>query len=52
MRDSSSKEVENDLIKARDLGILPSAVTEDLLKQGDEVSRLCFGLTRVPPGTD
>ena len=49
---SSSKEVENDLIKARDLGILPRSVSEDLLKQGDEVSRLCFCLTRVPPGAE
>lgn len=47
---SSSKEVENDLIKSRDLGLLPRTLCEDLLKQGDEVSRLCFSLTRVPPG--
>ncbi len=41
---SSSKEVENDLIKSRDLGILDRRVSEDLLRQSDEVSRLCFSL--------
>ena len=46
---ASAKEVENDLIKTRDLGILPRALCEDLLRQGDEVARLCFGLTRPPP---
>jgi four helix bundle protein len=46
---ASAKEVENDLIKSRDLGILPRALCEDLLKHGDEVARLCFSLTRVPP---
>jgi four helix bundle protein len=45
---ASSKEVENDLIKSRDLGVLPRGLCEDLLRQGDEVSRLCFGLTRPP----
>jgi len=48
---SSSKEVENQLIKARDLGILPPREWESLAEQGDEVSRLCFGLTIVPPGS-
>ena len=50
---SSSKEVENDLIKSRDLRILPRSIVENLLRQGDEVSRLCFGLTRPqrPPPT-
>jgi four helix bundle protein len=43
---ASTKEVENDLIKSRDLEILPRTLCEDLLRQGDEVSRLCFGLTR------
>jgi four helix bundle protein len=47
---ASAKEVENDLIKSRDLGILPGALCEDLLRQGDEVARLCFSLTRLPPG--
>jgi len=46
---ASAKEVENDLIKARDLGLLPRTQCEDLLRQGDEVSRLCFSLSRVPP---
>jgi four helix bundle protein len=49
---ASAKEVENDLIKSRDLGILPKALCEDLLKQGDEVARLCFGLTRLPPSRE
>jgi four helix bundle protein len=50
---ASAKEVENDLIKCRDLGLLPSTLCEDLLKQGDEVSRLCFSLTRLlPPRND
>jgi four helix bundle protein len=47
---ASAKEVENDLIKSRDLGILTGALCEDLLRQGDEVARLCFSLTRLPPG--
>ena len=46
---ASAKEVENDLIKARDLGLLPRTQCEDLLRQGDEVSRLCFSLSNVPP---
>jgi four helix bundle protein len=46
---ASAKEVENDLIKSRDLQVLPSVLCEDLLRQGDEVSRLCFSLTRIPP---
>jgi len=46
---ASVKEVENDLIKSRDLEILPRALCEDLLRQGDEVARLCFSLTRTPP---
>jgi four helix bundle protein len=46
---SSTKEVENDLIKSRDLGILPLHVWEELSTQADEVARLCFSLTRVPP---
>jgi four helix bundle protein len=48
---SSSKEVENDLIKSRDLELLPRTLCEDLLRQNDEVSRLCFSLMRVPPQT-
>jgi hypothetical protein len=44
---ASSKEVENDLIRARDLEILERRLAEDLLTQGDEVSRLCFGLSRM-----
>jgi four helix bundle protein len=44
----SAKEVENDLIKSRDLGILAGTVAEDLLRQCDEVARLCYGLTRPP----
>jgi len=49
---SSAKEVENDLIKSRDLGILPRSLCENLLRQGDEVARLCFGLTRCPPQSE
>jgi len=47
---SSAKEVENDLIKSRDLEILPASLAEDLLRQCDEVAGLCFSLTIVPPG--
>jgi four helix bundle protein len=47
---ASAKEVENDLLKCRDLGVLPSTVCEDLLRQGDVVSALCFSLTKgFPP---
>lgn len=49
---ASTKEVENDLIKSRDLGILPRVLSEDLLRQGDEVARLCFSLTRIPPSQE
>jgi four helix bundle protein len=45
---ASAKEVENDLIKSRDLGVLPRTVCEDLLRQCDEVARLCFSLSRKP----
>src|SRR5215467_14463187 len=44
---SSAKEVENDLIRAHALGMLARVVFEDLLRQGDEVSRLCYGLSRI-----
>ena len=47
---SSAKEVENDLIKVRDLGILPSVLAEDLLRQRDAVAGLCFSLTVVTRG--
>lgn len=39
----------NQLIKSRDLGILPASVFESLSEQLDEVARLCYSLTRVPP---
>jgi four helix bundle protein len=45
---ASVKEVENDLIKSRDLSILSRTVFEDLIKQCDEVARLCFALATVP----
>jgi len=45
---SSVKEVENDLIKSRDLGILSRTIFEDLTRQCDEVARLCFGLACPP----
>jgi four helix bundle protein len=45
---ASAKEVENQLIRARGLGILSRTLSEDLLWQGDEVSRLCYGLS-IPP---
>jgi four helix bundle protein len=45
---SSVKEVENDLIKSRDLGILSRTIFEDLIRQCDEVARLCFALASVP----
>ena len=48
----STKEVENQLIKSRDLEILEQRVYDDLMEQGAEVARLCFGLTRVPPNSD
>jgi len=48
----SGKEVQNDLIKARDLGMLERTVAEDLLTQCDEVCRLCFGLARGRPPRD
>jgi len=43
---ASGKEVENDLIKARDLAMLERTVAEDLLTQCDAVCRLCFELAR------
>ena len=43
---ASSKEVENDLLEATALGILPHHIGDSLLMQGDEVSRLCYGLSR------
>ena len=46
---SSTKEVQNHLIKARDLGILPTNICDDLLRQADKVAGLCFGLTIIPP---
>jgi four helix bundle protein len=49
---SSAREVENGLIKARDLGILPRNLCDDLLRQGDGVAGLCSSLTIVPPGAD
>ena len=49
---ASAKEVENQLIKSRDLGILTLSVFQALFEQGDEVSRLCFSLTRVPPNSN
>ena len=45
----SAKEVENQLIKARDLRILSTDVAAELLHQGDTVSALCYALSRVPP---
>jgi four helix bundle protein len=44
----SAKEVESQLIKARDLGILSATEADDLLRLGDRVSKLCFGLSRSP----
>lgn len=46
---ASAKEVENNLIKSHDLQILSRAVYEQLMKQCDEVCRLCFALSRIPP---
>jgi four helix bundle protein len=46
---ASAKEVENQLIRARGLRILSRTIFEDLLRQGDEVSRLCYGLSIPPP---
>jgi four helix bundle protein len=45
----SAKEVENQLIKARDLRILPTDVATELLNQGDAVTALCYALSHVPP---
>jgi four helix bundle protein len=44
----SAKEVESQLIKARDLGILSATEADDLLRLGDRVSKLCYGLSRSP----
>ena len=52
---ASSKEVENDLVRAKEMGILAAHVADGLLIQSDEVSRLCFGLARParpPPPSD
>ena len=49
---ASGKEVMNQLLKARDLGILPRTLAEDLITQCDEVCRLCYALTRMPPSDD
>ena len=46
----SGKEVMNDLLKARDLAILPHHDFERLETRCDEVCRLRFGLSRMPPG--
>ena len=48
----SGKEVMNDLMKARDLKILPHDVYDRLEPQCDEVCRLCYGLSRVPREID
>ena len=45
----SAKEVMNQLIQARDLGILSRSQFEDLATRCDEVCRLCFALSRIPP---
>src|SRR6185437_2917996 len=47
-RTGSAKEVEGQLIKARDLGLLSATEADDLLRLADRVSRLCFGLARPP----
>ena len=49
---ASGKEVMNQLLKARELGVLPRALAEDLITQCDEVCRLCYALTRMPPSDD
>ena len=49
---ASGKEVVNQLLKSRDLGILPRALAEDLITQCDEVCRLCYALARMPPSSD
>ncbi len=46
---ASSKEVENDLIRARGLEMIGRTVFEDLMRKGDEVSRLCYGIARMKP---
>jgi four helix bundle protein len=40
----SIKEVESDLIRAFDAGLLTRAEFEDLAKQADDVARWCYGL--------
>src|SRR6185437_2937423 len=42
----SAKEVEGQLLKARDLNLLTVMEADDLLRLGDRVSKLCFGLSR------
>jgi four helix bundle protein len=46
---ASAKEVECALILSRDVKILGDQEYRDLARKTDEVARLCFGLTRVPP---
>ena len=46
---ASAKEVENQLIKARDLEILSPTIAAELLRQGDQVTALCFALSRLRP---
>jgi len=46
---ASAKEVENDLIRARGLEMIGRTVFEDLMRKGDEVSRLCYGIARMDP---
>ena len=46
---ASIKEVESRLIQARDAHLLPPSIHADLATKTDEVARICFALSRVPP---
>jgi four helix bundle protein len=47
---ASAKEVENHLIRARDLRMVARTTIEHLLWQSDDVCRLCFALSRTRLG--
>jgi four helix bundle protein len=46
---ASAKEVESDLILAREVEIMSPAEFEPLSRLADEVARLCYGLMQGPP---
>ncbi|MEP6732361.1 MAG: four helix bundle protein [bacterium] len=46
---ASAKEIESQLIFARNVEVLSAQSSEDLGRKTDHVARLCFGLMRLPP---